>query len=182
MVMKSLTEQPAVLSVHQGSAGQYILRVTDLRYRPLVIGVTKLLPDASSFVVITPSDIKVFAVGNGAGPTVTEVPDGDDTQQEVELDEETRAAIDAEEQRSVPGAVETRDAEVGTAGAEPEPVAKATRRRKPSTAPVAGHDEACGRCGGAGKTRVILDGGGGAETACPICKGTGTMRRYGAKR
>ena len=64
--MKSLTEQPAVLSVHAGAAGQFILRVTDLRYRPLVIGVTKLLSaEASSFVVITPSDIKVFAVGGG---------------------------------------------------------------------------------------------------------------------
>ena len=180
--MKSLTEQPAVLSVHRGTAGQYILRVADLQYRPLVIGVTKLLPDASSFVVITPSDIRVFSVnGDSATAASAEVEDG--TLDDADLDPETRAAIAAEQSRSLPGSVVEGDGDAAAPAEEavPPPV-KNVRRRKPSAAPVAGHDDQCGRCGGSGKARVILDGGGGADTTCPICQGRGTMRRYGARR
>jgi hypothetical protein len=181
--MKSLTEQPAVLSVHRGMAGQYVLRISDLQYRPLVIGVTKLLPDASSFLVVTPSDIRLFTV-NSDGATAAPAEVADAEPDDADLDPETRAAIAAEESRAVPGAVVEGDGDAAAAAETEEvvPAVKNVRRRKPSAAPVAGHDDQCGRCGGSGKARVILDGGGGAETACPICKGTGTMRRYGARR
>ena len=165
--MKSLTESPAILTVHAGSPGQYILRTTDLRHRPLVVAVTKLLADASSFVVITPSDIKVFT----AEPQEeTHVP---------EIDAETKSAIDAEEVRSVPGT--DIPAEMDDEGSTEEPVpAKPRRRAKPAS--VAGHDEKCGRCSGAGRIAIALDNGVASDAACPICKGTGVMVRYGARR
>jgi hypothetical protein len=175
--VKSLSESPAILTVHAGAAGQYIVRVGDLRYRPLIVGVTKLLPDASSLVVITPSDIKVYAV-NGDGATRLDRTDvvEDDVSP---LDPETLAAIAKEEGRAIPGDVtDSPDADIV---GETSQGTKVVRRKKSPT-PVAGHDEQCQRCGGEGQIQLLMDGGTPAATTCPICKGSGTMRRYGAKR
>lgn len=150
--MKSLTEQPAILSVHEGSPGQFIVRVSDASHRGLVVGVTKLLQDAKSLVVITPSDIKVFAVeGDESVPESSgDLPQSDETIDETTQDE------------------------------EPAPVAR--RRGRPPKSEQAGRDESCQRCDGTGRMQVVLDGGASSETACPICKGEGVMRRYGARR
>jgi hypothetical protein len=187
--MKSLTEQPAVLSVHAGPAGQYILRVANIRYRPLVVGVTKLLPDASSFVLITPTDIKVFAVGGSDNGTSMASSDNHgamdnrdnsgELSTEAPLDAETLAAIAAEEGRTVPGESPDGPPTQEVVGEAPQG-AKVVKRKRP--AQVAGHDETCGRCQGAGRVQMMLDGGKGAEAPCPICKGVGVMRRYGARR
>lgn len=152
--MKSLTESPAVLTVHEGSEGQYILRVSDLRHRPLVIQVTKLLEDARSFVIITPGDVKVFAVGDGfREPIGAEVPEPLETQDE--------------EEHEIPQSVE-------------EEPPKTRKRGRP--AQIAGHDETCGRCQGKGRIQSILEGGAATDIACVICKGEGILRRYGARR
>lgn len=150
--MKSLTEQPAILSVHEGSPGQFIVRVSDASHRGLVVGVTKLLQDAKSLVVITPSDIKVFAV------------EGDSHEQGQEAEE-----------------VQQQETEVGDLPQSGEPV-PARRRGRPPKSEQAGRDESCQRCDGTGRMQVVLDGGASSETACPICKGEGVMRRYGARR
>lgn len=119
--------------------------------------------------MVTEKDVKVFAVGeNGTAPVPVEV------EPDEEVSPEVQAAIDKEESNSIPGAAE---------GIDPEEAGESTRvvkRKRP--AQVAGHDEACARCAGTGKAKVILDGGAGAETPCPICKGEGVMRRYGARR
>ena len=122
-------------------------------------------------MVITPSDIKVFtATGNGDSP---------EPETEVPFDAETQSAIDAEEGRSVPGT--DIPAEMDDEGSTEEPVpAKPRRRAKPAS--VAGHDEKCGRCSGAGRIAIALDNGVASDAACPICKGTGVMVRYGARR
>jgi hypothetical protein len=185
--VKSLTESPAVLSVHAGSAGQFIIRVADLRDRPLITGVTKLLTDAgaSSFVVVTPSDIKVFNVGgsgNGNRPVVADpggVDSGGGTGDLVVSDAETQAAIDAEESRPVPGAAADLPTDTAIVGETPQGTKVVRRPRKP---PIAGHAEACGRCAGTGRIAMILDGGAAGETACPVCKGAGTLTRYGNRR
>src|ERR1700689_1728594 len=169
--MKSLSESPAILTVHAGAAGQFIIRVGDLRYRPLIVGVTKPLPDASSLVVITPSDIKVYAVGgesdrpdsdNSSG-SVFHTSDGGEAVVET-LDPETQAAIAREEGRAIPGDIIDSPApstEPEVLGETPQGT-KVVRRRKSPT-PVAGHDEQGQRCGGSGQTKVLLDGGAAAE-------------------
>jgi hypothetical protein len=165
--VKSLTESPAVLTVHEGTEGQYILRVADLRHRPLVIQVTKLLEDAQSFVIITPNDVKVFAVGsNGSSGSAAT-----DYESSVPIDAETQAAIDAQEEHSIPGSEEEEP---------PAPPARTRKRAKPAS--VAGHDEQCGRCGGQGRVAIMLEGGAPSDAPCPICKGEGVVRRYGARR
>src|SRR6266576_4737855 len=114
--MKSLTESPALLTVHAGSPGQYIVRVVDLRNRSLVAGVIKLLADGESFVVVTPTDTKVFTSANGDAP-VPESP--------APLDADTLAAIAAEEGRAMP------NADVEESEAEETTPPKARRRPKP---------------------------------------------------
>lgn len=165
--MKSLTESPAILTVHAAADGQYILRTTDLNHRPLLIGVTKLLPDARSFVIVTPSDIKVFAVSDNGKETNV----GQDATNSTTgiMDPDTEAAINTEEGRSLPG------------DSTEEVAPPRTVKRKKSDS-VAGHDEKCQRCAGTGRIQIILDGGAASDTACGICKGTGVMRRYGARR
>lgn len=168
--MKSLTESPAILTVHTGSPGQYILRTTDLSHRPLVIAVTKLLTDAQSFVVITPTDVKVFSVGSN----------GDQPQQY----EETQAAIEFEESANLPPSSvgDGNTVDMGSnAESESEPVPARTRRRT-KTEKIAGHDEACGRCSGQGQVSMSMPDGQAAHAACPICKGSGIMIRYGNRR
>jgi hypothetical protein len=189
--MKSLSESPAILTVHAGSPGQFVIRVGDLRYRPLIVGVTKLLPDAESLVIITPQDIKVYAVGaaggsNGSRP-VADPSDaggaGSDSVESAELDADTLAAIAKEEGRAMPG--DAADVAPATAAAEvvgETPQGTKVVRRKKSPTPIAGHEEACQRCGGAGRIKILLDGGSASETGCPICRGEGTIRRYGSKR
>lgn len=190
--MKTGAEVPAILTVHQTSPGQYVMRIADLRYRPLLVAVSKLLEDASSLVVITPADIKVLRVsGNsasglsakatvaspsdaaGAGPQ--EMGTGTGEVPLESLDAETQAAIRDQEQHSLPGPQ-----------AEPEVSRPAggmqVVRRKPNGRPSAGHPETCGRCRGEGKIRIIDEGGGPGEAPCGVCQGAGVVTRYGLPR
>jgi len=185
--MKSLSESPAILTVHAGTAGQFIIKVGDLRYRPLIVGVTKLLPDAESLIVITPSDIRVYAVGggNGSGPVADPSDAGGasaDSVDAAELDADTLAAIAKEEGRAMPGdAADVAPASAVEVVGETPQGTKVVRRKK-SPVPIAGHEESCQRCAGLGRIKILLDGGSASETGCPICSGNGTIRRYGSKR
>lgn len=159
--MKSISEKPAVLSVHEGEPGQFILRVGDLKYRPLVVGITKLLGEARSFVVVTPSDIKVFEVnGNGTDPVPPQA-ESEIPQSETEVDPEMQSAIDAESNPD---------------SGQPEKTVR--RRGRPPKEP----NSTCMRCRGTGKTKVLMDGGAPAETSCPVCGGSGVVIRYGDRR
>jgi DnaJ-class molecular chaperone len=137
----------------------------------MVVAATKLLTDkgARSFVVITPTDIKVFEVSgensgsNGSVPSV-----GDDETQVT--DPETLKAIAQEEAKELPGEPTVEDVTNG----------KVRRRKKYESA--AGHEEDCTRCKGQGRISVLLDGGQPSEAGCPICQGTGKMKRYGVRR
>lgn len=182
---KALTEAPALLTVHETGAGQYIIRVTDTRRRALVTGLTKLLDDATEIVLVLPNDLKVFHVGgsgNGAvaGDSGSMAADAvsDDTEGLEEAppvtDPETLALIAKEEGKTLPGAA-----------VEPEPPAepappRTRRRAKPES--IAGHPEACGRCRGSGQIEMLLDGGQPGKTSCPVCRGSGELIRYGNRR
>lgn len=124
---------------------------------------------AQSFVVITPSDIKVFEVSGEDSSGSAAVPAVGDDAAEV-TDPETLAAIAAEEGRDLPGEPTLEEV------TQPKAV-----RRKKNPSP-AGHDEPCSRCDGKGRVAILLDGGGASETGCPICQGTGVMKKYGARR
>jgi len=162
--VKSLTESPALLTVHESAPGHYVIRVRDTSQRPLIVGVTKLLPDASSLTVITPSDIKVFVSENGDQATSYPQPSTDEvTTQSDEADVDLTSPPPAE-----PDPVD-------------EPLPSNVRRRK-KPASITGRAEPCMRCQGHGKVPMMLDGGAAGESACPVCRGTGTMTRYGARR
>jgi hypothetical protein len=165
--MKSIAERPPILTVHEDS-GDYIIRVADTRHRSLVVGVSKLLPDARRLIVVTPGDVKFFVMGGEDGTgSVDPASDVDaPPPEEVIADQESHALPNQEPEP----------------GVEVEPL-KRTRRRKPLNPDVqVGRDENCQRCGGTGKARVQMPDSSIAESACPICKGAGSIRRYGARR
>jgi hypothetical protein len=173
--MKSLTESPAILTVHQGSPGQFVIR----GLRQYVVAATKLLAaeGAQSFIVVTETDVKVFDVqdadavtgnGNGAADTDTEATSGDaDTLPPADGDDPFDAAADA----AIAAAAEV-------VGETPQGTKVVRRKRNQSNA---GHDSPCQRCSGTGKVAVAFDNGSSSEAACPICKGAGVMRRYGSR-
>lgn len=166
--MKSIAERPPILTIHEDS-GDYILRVGDTRYRNLVVGVSKLLPDARRLIVVTPGDVKFFVMDGSGG-------EGEDTRtiNDITSAEVPEEVIAEQESHALPNA----DTEL--TAAEPS---KLTRKRKPLRDDIkVGHMENCQRCGGTGKAKVLMDGGVAAETVCPICQGAGTIRRYGARR
>lgn len=179
--MKSAAPVPAILTVHQPAPGQYVIRVGDLKHRPLVVAVSKLLEDATSLIVVTPADIKVLKVSsNGASPVPVNPEPAAEPSVDVELDAETLAAIRAQEAHAVPNADQP-EAEVGEVAApvleEPAPL---VRRRKPQSG-TSGRSSQCGRCRGTGEVRSFA-GDKPITAKCPICQGEGTMIRYGDKR
>lgn len=190
--MKTGSEVPAILTVHQTAPGQYVMRIGDLRYRPLLVAVSKLLEDASSLVVITPADIKVLRVsGNSANglsakATVASPSDAAGTADPQEtgtgevplesLDAETQAAIRDQEQHSLPGSPPAEP------NVSPSESGMRVVRRKPNGRPSAGHPETCGRCRGEGKIRIIDETGGAGEAPCGVCQGAGVVTRYGLPR
>ena len=188
--MKTADELPPILTIHQTARGQYVVRVGDLKWRPLVVAVSKLLDDATQLIVVTPNDIKVVKVGREVSPEGAVAnpsrnpadldengldPDG--------LDQETLAAIAEQEGHALPGQGE--EPEIAPNGGIVTGITDAGMkvvRRKPSTRLAAGHDEPCGRCRGQGKIRITQEGGEPIETACGVCQGSGVMRLYGARR
>jgi hypothetical protein len=171
--MKSLTESPAILTVHQGSPGQFVIR----GLRQYVVAATKLLAaeGARSFIVITETDVKVFDVrdadavtGNGAADTEATAGDADTLPPADALDDDP---FDAAADAAIAAAAEV-------VGETPQGTKVVRRKRNQSSA---GHDSPCQRCSGTGKVAVAFDNGSSSEAACPICKGAGVMRRYGSR-
>lgn len=183
--MKTASELPAILTIHQLDDGEYLVRITDLAYRPLVVAVSKLLTDARQLVVITPADIKVLRVSGGSvGPVSADgevASRGGDAEQVADpevpmesLDAETQAAIREQEGHSLPGAPPAEPT------VSPESGMRVVRRQKPNGR--AGHPETCGRCRGDGTIRIIDETGGAGQAPCGVCQGSGVVIRYGAKR
>jgi hypothetical protein len=166
--VKSISERPPILTVHEDS-GDYILRVGDTRYRSLVVGVSKLLPDARRLIVVTPGDVKFFLMGEENADHVRSIsvsggiPDSEIFDESVIAEQESHAIPNAEPEAAEP--------------------LKRTRKRKPLNPDVqVGRDENCQRCGGTGEAKVLMPDNSTATSPCPICKGAGTIRRYGARR
>jgi hypothetical protein len=171
--MKQLAERPPILTLHALDSG-YLVRLNDLSHRPLLVGLSKMLGGAGQLVVVTPNDIKVFAAAEAIDaadaessiPAVPPPPEADDSPGATAVPESASPPPD-EHGRQVVG-----ETAQGT---------KVVRRRK-SPAPTAGHPESCQRCAGSGRIQLLTEGGVGAETACHICSGRGTIQRYGARR
>jgi len=179
--MKTGAEVPSILTIHQTGPGQYVLRVGDLKWRSLVVQVSKMLEDAKSLIVVTPADIKVLTVGNGVA-ALPPSPNEDGEVDEAELDPELQAAIKAQEAQPIPGELQPSETPTEVEVAADHPAQPKVVRRKRDPALKAGHGESCGRCRGTGKTSYISEGGGAGEAPCPVCRGTGEIIRYGSRR
>ena len=159
--MASTQQISPVLTLFRLSPGNYSIRITDLKDQQIATALAGQIPDLASLMVITPTDMKVFKF-DGAQQRL-EVPSAPETPAEVEQDpmEAAMAIVPSTEDTGEP--------------AKPQVV---KRERKKSTV---GHDAACGRCNGVGQVSMLMEGGAAATGACPVCQGSGVVKRYGMR-
>lgn len=174
--MKSLQESPALLTVHSSSPGNYIIRIQSSENRELLKGVIKLL-EAESVVVITPNDIKLFHSQSNGTSQVVDTPVYEQPDPVMDME-----AIARQESQSVPESEPVEGLPDGSqVVGETAQGTKVVRRRK-TQGPQVAIPETCGRCHGHGRIQMLLDGGSSGEAACPVCHGSGELKRFGARR
>lgn len=156
---------PSVTLFRIPGSTHFALRIYDPKDNAMAVSISKSLPpDATSLLVITPTDMRMFAVSsNGASPPVTE--------------EEVGQQAATEEDETIITPVESTDPEV--VGETPQGTKVVRRKRR---GPESQPNSPCGRCMGTGQINMIMDGGQPAKTACGVCSGTGKIVRWGEKR
>lgn len=160
-----------VLTLHETSAGQYLLRLHKVSQNAsLVSMLVQQLPGITQLIVVTPMDTKVFNVGdggkseNGARRQIIDphpIPNSQPTDlEDMDLRDPMEEALALAEEAEAP---------------QDQP-APGTRRRKsgPSTA-----ESPCGRCQGSGQVQTMMEGGEPAAATCPVCRGTGRSIKFG---
>ena len=163
--MASTQQISPVLTLFRLSPGNYSIRITDLKDQQIATALAGQIPDLESLMVITPTDMKVFRF-DGNQQRIPDAPDVSEASEETEKDPMERAMAMVE-----PG----RDSDESRTQEKPQVV---KRERKKSTV---GHDAACGRCNGVGQVSMLMEGGAAATGACPVCQGSGVVKRYGMR-
>lgn len=194
---RSIESSPPLISLFK-SGSVYVLRISDIKYNPIAAAIGREIKDGTGIVVVTPTDTKMFelkqarpsnarptvATGNPQAGSVVEAEDesniednksGTDPQQEA-----ARLAQEAEAQAQEAGveSLEQLEEELATAEtpAQRRNALKAIRKTED-----AGNNSTCGRCRGVGQIMVALESGGAVPQACPVCRGQGSIRRFGMR-
>lgn len=170
-------QTPPILSLHRVSGGVYLLRLYDAAFTECGIAAMQKLKDATSIIIVTPTDTKTFNIGRTQAPLPAPVtmPEEDDGVP-VEIDEEggIHEAGEAEED------VDPMEAAMALAETEEHEHDQSPGvRRRARSSPQPGNSP-CGRCNGQGLIKTPLEGGGWVDGTCPVCRGQGTIQRYGA--
>lgn len=176
---KQVKQLSPLLTLFETRPTCYSLRLSEISKRAtfLSIEVAKLLTDATSLEVITPTDMKVFDM---TGQVTDESPEKNTPPFSPPPPERNEADRPEpyESNLNMDQVVEIAQAEEQKTNGEE----KRFRQRKSRTGPVAGFDEPCQRCSGAGQIQVLMEGGHPATSTCPVCQGEKVVRRFGARR
>lgn len=196
-----MRQLPPVLTLHRQGA-TFILRIVDSDFTQVGQAIAKSVAEegADALVIVTPTDTRMFSFDStqhdhvnpnrvthdAVGPheeIVAEVTDegdlvsyaAEDEDEEEEIDPQEEAirlaqSEEAEEAEAIGEAIEVEDPDV-----QPAPGMKVVRRPKRTQTP----NSSCGRCGGAGKVKTLMENGKAAEGVCPVCQGQGFIRSYG---
>jgi len=197
---RSLDSTPPVLSLFRHGAIA-VLRIHDLAFSSVVSAVVQSLPaDVESLMLVTPTDTKMFAVNAAAGGShdarkvpstnrqeyrsvseATEQPDGH-TQDDTDYAEDPQAEAIREaaegDRDAVAAGLETAEADINLAETPAARRKAMNERRRLEESPAS---DPCGRCGGSGTMQVALPDGGASQAACPVCRGSGKIRRFGVR-
>lgn len=198
MAPKALDAIPPVLALFRHGP-LAVLRIHDLAFSGVVSAVVQSLPaDVTSLMLVTPTDTKMFAVNAGgthagnnyrqatsvgraagteddgsAGMGDMDDSEAEDPQEEaIRLAEESTHDAAAAEVAEATAAVDLADTPAARRAAMNE-------RRRAEAGPAS---DPCGRCGGAGAVPIAMPDGGSSTAACPVCRGSGVIRRYGNRR
>ena len=174
---KEAKQLSPLLTLFETSKGCYSLRLSEISKRAtfLSIEVAKLLSDARLLEVITPTDMKVFDFTGDVTSQTPEKKEGGFSPPPPEPEVIGPMPPDDLQMNEV---IEIAQAEEQRTNGED----KRFRQRKPQTGPVAGFDEPCQRCSGAGTVQMLMEGGRAATGVCPVCQGEKVVRRFGARK
>jgi hypothetical protein len=177
-VAKQVKQLTPLLTVFETAQGCYSIRLTEISKRAtfLSIEVAKLLSDARSLQVITPSDMKVFDLTSDVQATSPEPLTRENEAQAVTSEPEVIGPMP--QPMDMEQVVEIAQAEEQRVNGEE----KRFRKRKPVNPTPAGFDEPCQRCSGSGTVQMLMEGGRPATGVCPVCQGEKVVRRFGARR
>lgn len=172
---KQVKQLSPLLTLFETRQGCYSLRLSEISKRAtfLSIEVAKLLTDAISLEVITPTDMKVFDMTGG------------ETGRQVEEERRSPPPPEPEVIGPMPPDSPSMDQVIEIAEAEEQKTngeEKRFRQRKARVEPIAGFDEPCQRCSGSGTVQMLMEGGRAATGVCPVCQGERVVRRFGARR
>lgn len=191
---KALDPTPPVLSLFRHGEIA-VLRIHDLAFSGVVSAVVRSLPpDVTSLMLVTPTDTKMFAVNIGGGrhaaahePMEVEPP----ARANQVTREDDGAGEDYDPQAEAIRSAAEGDREVAEAGLEEAsaqidladtPAARRKAMNELRRAEAGAASDPCGRCGGSGQMQVAMPDGGATQAACPVCRGSGAIRRFGVRR
>lgn len=199
---RTVEPSPAIIALFK-SGSVYVLRINDIKYNSIGAAIGRALTDGTSIVVVTPTDTRMFDLkptgGSGATRASTKLdrvgvgqgegagalaPEDQADADEFDNDPQAaaqRLALEAEASARSVGAEDTQDLDNQLATAETpadrRKALKAIRDAEGSST----NNSICGRCRGAGQIAVALESGGVVDQACPVCRGQGSIRRYGSR-
>jgi len=163
-----------------------------MQYSDVISALVKALPtDVLSFMIVTPTDTKMFDIEGREQPIpsrqrVTPAPALPDASEPDDEDIQDRFIAEAEAGDAIIDAnasaiaAATAEAESAIASAD-TPAARRKAMMDMRRAERAGSASTCGRCSGAGVVPVAMPDGRASQAACPLCQGKGAIQRYGAR-
>ncbi len=155
---------PPLLSLHQTGPGQYAMRLYDPSRQSIAAALAKLIPDMRSLLLVMPNDMKQFSFE----PQQIPLP----VNNSPEIVTEESPAPDPMEQA------------MAIADSEAPPANPKVVRRKPKENTRVSSAESgtrCGRCGGHGRINMAMPDGNFTESSCPVCQGSGEIKRFGKR-
>jgi hypothetical protein len=156
------------------------MRVHDMQFSSVVSVIAdRLPPDVYDLMLVLPTDTKLFHLPDRAAspepssPAEPEIEQPDVQEQFIAQAQENDEIVE----QSGEAITDVQD-QINNAS---NPAERRKAMMKLRRAEQAGTASTCGRCRGAGQVPVAMPDGSASNTACPVCRGQGSIQRYGMR-
>lgn len=186
---REVTQIPAVVELFSLDGQNFILRLHDLTFQDAALKLAGQLPAAAkSMVIITPKATQLFRFAGTLPLDEAEAEGQRSTRQQADQNESLGpngepGGISMPESSGDPMEDAMRLADLATEEEggqkrQPNKPQSGNRRRQRLPAP---DNATCARCGGSGQVPALGSEGETITATCPICKGKGTMIKFGTR-